>query len=156
MKRINLILGAVLIALSILVSIPLMLKTFRDGGGPWGFGFIELPVLIPLSLYVLFGIAGLVLREKQQRNVFIAGHLITGSAGMFMLFLFPVFPAFVPIMPLTLALFGLLSYSSYRYYLFIMLVLGVIANGLLLKWELDFHRSVPVVELFETSEKKVP
>lgn len=37
-----------------------------------------------------------------------------------------------------------------------MLLLAMVANGLLLKWELDFHRSIPIIQLFEADRVDMP
>ncbi|MFN6090617.1 MAG: hypothetical protein ACK47E_17870 [Cyclobacteriaceae bacterium] len=48
-KSINKWAGAALILLSILVAIPLTIKTICTNGGTWGFGIIGLAILLPLD-----------------------------------------------------------------------------------------------------------
>lgn len=156
LKIINTIAGILVILLSLAVSIPLTIKIYIDGGGPWGFGIIGFPILIPLSFYALFGCVGLIRAEALQRRAFIATHFVTFAVGAITLFIFPVYPALLVSIPLALSVIGLFIYSKYKYYLMVMLVLAIVANTVLLKWELNFHRSVPVVQLFESHAAEVP
>jgi hypothetical protein len=89
-KLINAVAGALLILLSLAVSIPLTIKVYIDGGGPWGFGIIGFPILVPLSFYILFGCVGLIRTEMWQRKIFIATHFVTVAVGVITLFIFPL------------------------------------------------------------------
>lgn len=140
--------GAVLILLSITVSIPLLIHTYREGGGPWGFGVIQIPVLLPLSAYVLFGVAGFVRQRSDQRKYFIAAHVVTLLVGLISLYVFPVYPVFLTLIPLFLATFGIINKEHFQFYLLLMIWLAIVANILLLKWELEFGRSIPVLQFF--------
>lgn len=155
-KRINRVIGLVVIVLSLAVSIPLTIKIFLDGGGPWGFGIVGFPILIPLSFYILFGFTGLIRSEVYQRRAFIITHFVTFAIGATVLFIFSVYPTLLVSIPLLLAVVGLMSHSKYKYYLLLMRLLTILANGLLLKWELDFHRSVPVFQLFQPASTDTP
>lgn len=146
---INMIAGILVILLSATVSIPLAIKVYLDGGGPWGFGIVGFPILIPLSFYILFGLVGLIRADAYQRKAFIAMHFITFGIGAIVLFIFPVYPTILVSIPLLLAVMGVMSHSKYKYYLLLMLLLAIVANSLLLKWELEFHRSIPIIQLFE-------
>jgi hypothetical protein len=143
----NRIVGGLLIALSLAVSIPLTLKVYLDGGGTWGFGVIGFPVLIPLSFYVLYGVTALIRPDNRQRKAFIVCHFISFAASAVSMFMFPVYPTLLVSVPLLLAVFGLMSIGRYKYYLLSMQLFAIIANVVLLKWEFDFHRSLPVIEL---------
>lgn len=139
--------GVILVILSLAVSIPLALHTWKDSGGPWGFGVISLPVLVPLSAYILFGIAGMV--RGGQRSLFVAAHVITLLIGIVAFIIFPVYPVGLTMIPVVLATVGVINKKHGIYYLLLMIVLGVIANLVLLKWELDFGRTVPLLQLFQ-------
>jgi hypothetical protein len=143
----NRIIGGLLIVLSLAVSIPLTLKVYLDGGGTWGFGVIGFPVLIPLSFYILYGVTALIRPDNRQRKAFIACHFISFAASAVSMFMFPVYPTLLVSVPLLLAVFGLMSIGRYKYYLLSMQLFAIIANVVLLKWEFDFHRSLPVIEL---------
>lgn len=145
------VLSIVLLVLSIAVSVPLTVVTWRSGGGPWGFGIVGLPVLIPLSAYLLFGIAGLAKQEVVQREWFIGAHLITLIAGIAGLFMFPVYPVFVAVIPVLLATVGIIDKRHFKALLLLMISLAIVANIVLLKWEVDFHRALPLLQLFERS-----
>lgn len=138
----------ILIALSLVVAIPLSIMTYQDNGGPWGFGIIGLPILIPLSFYILFGFVGLIRREDYQRKWFVITLGITFLIGMVMLVILPVYPVAIVLVPLVLSAFGMLSHARFKYYLIFMLVLGIAANIMLLKWEVDFNRNLPIIQLF--------
>jgi hypothetical protein len=142
----NRIVGGLLIALSLAVSIPLTLKVYLDGG-TWGFGVIGFPVLIPLSFYILYGVTALIRPDNRQQKAFIACHFISFAASAVSMFMFPVYPTLLVSVPLLLAVFGLMSIGRYKYYLLSMQLFAIIANVVLLKWEFDFHRSLPVIEL---------
>ncbi|MFZ6012159.1 MAG: hypothetical protein ACOYXT_17590 [Bacteroidota bacterium] len=144
----------VVILLSLAVAIPLTIKVYLDKGGPWGFGIIGFPILIPLSFCILFGLVGLIRSDAWQRKAFMAAHLITFVIGAIVLFIFPVYPALLVSIPLFLALIGLLSRSKFRYCLSLMLFLTMMSNVLLLKWELDFHRSIPIIQLFASGTEE--
>jgi hypothetical protein len=155
-KLVNSVAGIVVIILSLAVSIPLTIKIYLDEGGPWGFGIIGFPILIPLSFYILFGITGLIRSDIYQRRAFIITHFITFGIGAIVLFIFPVYPTLIVAIPLLLAVIGLISQSQYKYWLFLMMILAVAANGLMLKWEFDFHRSLPIIQLFQYHDVTTP
>lgn len=146
------ILSVILILLSVTVAIPLTIKTCLDNGGPWGFGMIGLPILIPLSLYILFGFTGIIRTPALQRQLFIISHVVTFCAGLTILIIFPFYPSWLVLFPVILAVAGILSRERYRIFLIVMITFGVVVNTMLLKWELDFHRPVPIVQLFQPQE----
>ena len=139
--------GVILVILSLAVSIPLTLHTWKDAGGPWGFGIVSLPVLIPLSAYALFGIAGVA--SKGQRILFVSAHAVTLLIGIVAFIIFPVYPVGLTMIPVLLATVGIVNRKYAIYYLLLMIVLGIIANLALLKWELDFGRAIPLLQLFQ-------
>lgn len=142
--------GVILIALSLIVSIPLTIMTYRDNGGPWGFGILGLPILVPLSLYFIFGITGLVRRDDYQRKLFMLTVGLTFLVGIVSLIILPVYPILFVLIPSVLSVLGMLSRTRYKYYLIVMIGLGMTANIVLLKWEIDFHRSLPIIQLFSS------
>lgn len=141
--------GLLLILLSISVTISLTIKTFVTGGGTWGFGIVGIPILLPLSAYLLFGIAGWINNESLQRKIFITAHLVTLSIGLISLIIFPVYPKAFVLIPLSLAILSMVSKNRFKYFLLIMILLAIVANILLLKWEIDFDRTLPIFQLFE-------
>jgi hypothetical protein len=149
-KMINKWAGAALILLSILVAIPLTIKTVITNGGTWGFGIIGLAILLPLDAYVIFGVAGLLDSQDKQQLLFRIGHLLSVSIGVVGLIIFPLFPFAVAIVPVVLSMFSFLDKKHFRFYLLLMIVLALVANVLLLKWELDFGRAIPFLQLFQT------
>jgi hypothetical protein len=155
-RLLNMAGGILLIILSLTVSIPLAIKTYLDGGGPWGFGMVGLSILIPLGFYIFFGITALISVDHYQRKAFIVTQLMILGIGVLTLFFFPVYPVFFVGIPLLFAVAGLISRSKYKYYLLLMIVLATLANGLLLKWELDFDRSIPIIQLFGADEIPAP
>lgn len=138
----------ILIGLSLTVTIPLIAITSRNNGGPWGFGLIGLPILIPLAFYLFFGFVGLIRHEQHQRKWFIIALVVTFLSGVVMLIILPVYPIALVFVPLVLSGLGMINRSGYWYYLIIMLLLGIAANVVLLKWEIDFDRSLPIIQLF--------
>lgn len=148
--------GWFLIGLSVLVSIPLTVKTIREGGGPWGFGVIGLAVLLPLCGYVLFGFAGIAARPDRQRNFFLAGHLVTLACGLAGHLIFPVFPNWITLIPLVLAWVGILGRNQIRFFLVVMILLALTANLVLLVWEIEFGRSIPLLQLFQQNHEVTP
>ena len=150
-KSINKWAGVALILLSILVAIPLTIKTISTNGGTWGFGIIGLAILLPLDAYVLFGVAGLLSSQDKQQLLFRMGHLLSVSIGVVGLIIFPLFPFAVAIVPVVLSMFSFLDKKHFRFYLLLMIVLALVANVLLLKWELDFGRAIPFLQLFQTN-----
>ena len=155
-RIINKIAGLLLILLSMSVVIPLSIITIKTGGGTSGFGIIGLPVLLPLSAYLLFGIAAWLKFEARQRRIFIAAHIITFSTGLIGVLLFPVYPKPIVLIPLALAVFGIANKRNFKYYLFLMIFLAIAANILLLKWELEFDRTLPLFQLFQSSRSIDP
>lgn len=141
--------GLLLILLSISVTISLTIKTFVTGGGTWGFGIVGIPILLPLSAYLLFGIAGWINNESLQRKIFITAHLVTLSIGLISLIIFPVYPKAFVLIPLSLAILSMVSKNRFKYFLLLMILLAIVANILLLKWEIDFDRTLPIFQLFE-------
>lgn len=150
-QGVNRITGVILILLSSTVVVPLTIKTIETGGGPWGFGIIGLPVLLPLSAYLLFGLAGVVSGDARQRNLFITAHFVTIIVGLGSLLVFPFYPAFFALIPIVLAILGISNKKYFRHYLLAMMFLAIVANILLLKWELDFGRAIPLLQLFQPS-----
>jgi hypothetical protein len=150
-QRINRIVGIILVLLSGTVVVPLTIKTIETGGGPWGFGIVGLPLLLPLSAYFLFGLAGMVSGEARQRNLFITAHVVTIIVGLGSLFIFPFYPALFALLPIALAVLSIRNKKYFRHYLLAMMLLAIAANILLLKWELDFGRTIPLLELCQLS-----
>jgi hypothetical protein len=147
-RKIILFASIALIVLSVGVTIPLTVKTIRDGGGTWGFGVIGLPLLLPLSAYILFGIAGTLQKDQRQWKAFLLAHAITLVIGLVSLSLIPIYPGVFVLIPVTLFILGLANKKQFRFFLLLMITLALIANILLLKWELEFHRGLPIVNLF--------
>jgi hypothetical protein len=152
LKVLNKITGIVSILLSILVVIPLTVKAITEGGGPWGFEIVSLAILVPLSCYLLFGIAGVIANEELQRKYFIAAHILTIVTGVGGYFIFPVYPFWVAIVPIGLAVAGIASHRKFTYFLLVMMGLSIIFNIVLMKWELDFGRTIPLFQLFQASD----
>lgn len=151
MRRTIFFASIALILLSVAVTIPLTIRTIREGGGSWGFGVIGLPILLPLSAYILFGIAGALPKDQPQWKAFLLAHIITLLIGFVTLALIPIYPGVFALVPLTLFILGLLHKKRFRFYLLLMITLALVANILLLKWELDFHRGLPIVDLLMIS-----
>jgi hypothetical protein len=147
LSLINKFLGWLLIILTVTVSIPLTIITIVTDGGSWGFGIIGLAILFPLDVLGLFGITAL-LRLDQQRKAFVASHIISVLVGVFGMLSFPIYPAAIVAIPLAMAAMGIASRRRTSHYLFVMIVLAVLSNLILLKWEIDFHRNLPLLQLF--------
>ena len=148
--------GIILIVLSLTVSVPLVFITWQEGGGAWGFGIIGLPVLLPLSAYILFGIAAVPRNIARQRKLFIGAHLVTLGTGLTSLYFFPVYPALFVVIPVLLATVGIMSRKRFKLYLLLMISLAIAANLILLKWEFDFGRTLPILQLFESTDGPDP
>lgn len=141
--------GVILVVLSFTVAVPLTIKTFETAGGTWGFGIVGIPILVPLSTYFLFGIAGLISKnDEMQWRIFVAAHIVSVATGLVCLLLFPLLPFVIIFFPAVLAVLGFSGKKYVKYYLFLMIVLAIVANLLLLKWELDFGRSLPLFQFF--------
>jgi hypothetical protein len=152
---INKIMGLLAIGVSLAISIPLSIKVQLEGGGTWGFGIIGLPILLSLSAYILFGLTALIKSDRHQRTAFIITHFVSFGTSAIVMFLFPVYPTLLVSIPLVLAVFGLIMYTRYKYYLLAMLLFTLVENIVLLKWELDFHRTVPIIQLVDLFGSKV-
>jgi len=150
------VLGVVLLLLSLGVSIPLTISTLQEGGGPWGFGVIGLPVLLPLSACLLFGIAGLQQHVVKQREFFIGAQIITLITGIVSFFIFPVLPVFLFLLPVLLSTIGIINKRQFKFFLWLMITLAIMANILLLKWEFDFGRTIPLLQFFESGQSPDP
>ncbi|MGC1243980.1 MAG: hypothetical protein WA874_20485 [Chryseosolibacter sp.] len=154
--RVTRLSGAILIILSLTVSVPLVIHTWQNKGGPWGFGIIGLPVLIPLAAYILFGVAGMIRNEASRRKVFVSAHVVTLITGLITLAIFPVYPVAFAVIPVLLATAGIINKKHFRIFLLMMIVLAIAANILLLKWELEFGRTIPVLQLFQNHSHPDP
>lgn len=146
---VNRVMAITLILLVTMVSLPLTISTYETGGGPWGFGMIGLHVLLPLNAYLVFAIAALVAAEKARWYLFIAGHVISITIGLISFYVFPVLPKVLLLNPALLAIVGILNKKHLNAYLCVMIVLAVVANIVLLKWELDFDRTIPLIDLLK-------
>jgi len=147
----NHVLAVMLVVLTLSVSVPLTISIYQRGGGPWGFGVIGLHVLLPLSAYILFSIAAFIGDPRAGRSMFIVAHIITLCVGLTGFYLFPLLPKTMLLAPLALAVAGIVSRKRFQTLLFIMLLLGIIANIVLLKWEFEFGRTFPIIEIFQSS-----
>jgi hypothetical protein len=152
----NRIAGVCLILLSILITLPLTIKTIVTNGGTWGFGMIGLAILLPLNTYVLFGIAGLINDLHRQQILFILSHVLSIIIGLAALFIFPLYPMIIVAVPIALSMVSFLDSKHFGYYLFLMITLAILANAILLKWEIDFGRSIPLLQLFQSNEGSLP
>lgn len=146
---VNRIMAVILLVLVMMVSLPLTIRTYDTGGGPWGFGMIGLHVLLPLNAYLLFAIAAIVAGDKTRWHLFIAAHVISLMIGLVTFYVFPILPKMFLLIPALLATIGILNRRHLHAYLCVMIVLAIIANTLLLKWELDFNRTIPLIELLK-------
>lgn len=145
---INKITGSLLIVLTTLVAIPLVIKTLQAGEGTWGFAIVGMPILLPLCAYFLFGITGCIVNQETRKTWFIISHGITLVIGLATIIVFPVYPILLVVIPVLLAFFGIRSRDNFDYYLLVMILLATFANLLLLKWEIDFDRTIPLFQLF--------
>ncbi len=152
----NRILAIGLIVFTFSVSIPLSIRSYLQHGGPWGFGIIGLHILLPLCTYILFAVAALLRNEEYQWKMFIAAHLVSLYVGLIGFLIFPILPKSVLLIPAILAVVGIFSRKLLPVYLCVMLSLGVAANIVLLKWELDFGRRLPIIELFHSVSAPEP
>lgn len=148
--------GWMLIGLSLLVSLPLTLKTIREGGGPWGFEIIGLAVLLPLNGYLIFGVAAIANRTETQRLLFLVGHIFTLICGIAGHLIFPVYPNWITLAPVLLALAGIVSRNNFRLFLVGMIVLASAANVMLLVWEIEFGRTLPLLQWLQDSAEAAP
>jgi hypothetical protein len=153
---VNRVLAIVLITLTVVVSAPLSIKTYQEGGGPWGFGVIGLHILVPLCTYILFAVSALLNNKRYQWTTFVAAHLVSLWVGLLAFLIFPILPKSILLVPALLAVVGILNKRRMSLYLCLMLTLGVAANALLLKWEFDFKRTFPIIELFQHITKSEP
>jgi hypothetical protein len=152
LDTINKITGAILITLSVVVCIPLSVITWQTRGGTMGLGMVGLAILLPLSAYIIFGIAAFFGNPRLQRGLFVSGHIVSILIGIASLIIFPVYPKAFVAAPVLLALAGISSGRRIRYFLLGMIMLGVIANVLLLSWELDAGRNIPAAQVFYGEE----
>jgi hypothetical protein len=105
LRRINITIGIIQIILCGLTIAPLTIKTIVSKGGGFGFGLIFLPILIPLSCSILFGLIGLLNYLENYRGVklLLAGtHFLTAVAGIGSFLLIPLFPFVVITIPLAI------------------------------------------------------
>ncbi len=155
-KVVNKLLSIVLIVLTIAVSLPLSITTYKEAGGPWGFGIVGLHILLPLTMYVLFAVPAFLKVDVYQRTMFIAAHVVTVCTGFVGFLLFPLAPKLLLLIPVMLAVAGIYHKRRLTLYISVMLILGIAANVVLMKWELDFGRSLPIVSLFQESPNVDP
>lgn len=144
------ILAVVLILLTIVVSLPLTIRTLQVGG-TWGFDIIGLHILLPLNASAAFSIPGLLRGGNSLWRTFWASHLLVLTTGVIASLVFPVLPFYVYIFPIALSAVSLLNKRLFPTFLIIVLLLGIIANVVLLKWEFDFDRTLPLLQLFQSS-----
>jgi hypothetical protein len=146
-------LAVLLLILTLVVSAPLTIRICRDGGGPWGFGIVGLHILLPLNTYVLFSLAGLLKNVRGRWWIFVAAHGVSVGVGLISFFIFPVLPKALLLIPLGLALLSIIGRKRFTLLLMVMLALGSAANVVLLKWEIEFGRTLPVIELFQSNQE---
>ena len=94
-KLTNTIIGLLLILISISVIVPLTVQVIKSGGGPFGFGALLLPAILPLSICTVFGLFGMIDYEKNFRrikNLFIIGHVLTAIIGIGIFLIIPIYP----------------------------------------------------------------
>lgn len=144
------VLAILLLILTLLVSVPLTIRIWREEGGPWGFGIIGLHILLPLNAYLLFSWAALVRNPTFRWWIFLGAHGVSVVIGIIGFFLFPVMPKALLLIPLALALASVIGKKRISIFLALMLLLGATANTVLLKWELEFGRTFPIIELFRS------
>ena len=137
LKLVNKISGVMAILLSITVAIPLTIKVMNEGGGPWGFEIISLAVLVPLSCYLFFGVAGMMNDDNRQRQLFVFTNLLTVGVGLVGYFVFPLYPLYTTLVPIGLAVGGVFSGKQFKWFLLVMIFITIYVNAALLKWELD-------------------
>jgi hypothetical protein len=144
-------LAFLLILLTMIVSIPLSIRTYRDNGGPWGFGIIGLHLLLPLNAYILFAVTALFREGQYQRMMFIGAHAVSLLVGSIAFIVFPILPAWLLLVPALVAMLSIFDRKHFTVYLMVLLILAVVANLILLKWEFDFSRTIPILEIFRSA-----
>ena len=148
-EDLNRIFGIVLILLTVAVGIPLTIQFIVSLFGNSGFGIIGPPILFPLNASVLFALITFVTEEEDRlRVLFVRSHLVTVAGALVGYAIYPKIPIVLIIIPIVLAALGTFDKKDLKYPILTMILLAIIANVILLKWEFDFDRTVPVVELF--------
>jgi hypothetical protein len=105
----NTIIGLLQTIICLLVIVPFTVSVMRTGGGPFGFGALLLPAVLPLSFAGLFGIYGILDYESnfsRTKRLLVLTHVITAVAGVASFLFIPVFPfafAAIPIAVMLLA-----------------------------------------------------
>ena len=152
----NRLLAIIVTVLTMIVSLPLSIKTLQQGGGPWGFGVVGLHILLPLNTYIFFAIPAFLHNKRTQWLAFITAHLVSLAVGITGFVMFPILPKSILLVPISLAAASVIFWKRLPLFLWIMLVLAITANVLLLKWELDFGRSLPIIQIFESVSSVEP
>ena len=149
-EDVNRIFGIVLILLTLSVGIPLTIQFVISLWGNSGFGIIGPPILLPVNACALFAVITFLERDEDRvRTLFVRSHLITIAAAILGYIVFPKIPIVLIVIPIVLAALGIMDKKDLKYHILTMILLAIIANVILLKWEFDFDRTLPLIELFK-------
>jgi hypothetical protein len=149
------ILGGIVIFLSVTVSLPLIMLTIRTQGWTWGFGMAGIPVLLPLSGYLIFGIVPFLRNDDRRITLFLLGHIVVLAFGLGSVLLFHLYPTYLIFPPLILSVLSILDRRRWKFYIVVCMIFCIVLNVLFLKWEFDFGRTLPLMRLFQT-EGEIP
>ena len=149
-EDVNRVFSIVLILLTLSIGIPLTIQFIITLFGKSGFGIIGPPILFPLNTSVMFAvITFLESDEDRLRTLFVKSHLITIAAALLGYIVYPKIPIVLIVIPFVLAALGALDKKDLKYHILVMMLLAIISNVILLKWEFDFDRTLPIIELFK-------
>ncbi len=149
-EDVNRVFGIVLVLLTLSVGIPLTIQFIISFFGTSGFGIIGPPILFPLNASVLFAVITFLEADGERlRTLFVRSHLITIAAALIGYVVYPKIPIVLIIIPFVLAALGTLDKKDLKYHILVMMLLAIISNMILLKWEFDFDRTLPLIQLFK-------
>jgi hypothetical protein len=104
-KLANITVGLTQTILCTLTIIPMTFSIIKSGGGPFSWGLMVLPIVIPLSFSALFGLFGFFyfyqnyeITKRWLRRT----HILTGIAGTLSFVIMPIFPALIVSIPLAI------------------------------------------------------
>lgn len=142
LRRINITLGIIQIVICGLTVLPMTIQTIVSKGGGFGFGLLFLPILIPLSCSMLFGLIGLLDYKENYKLVKLlitVAHLVTAFSGIVSFLFMPIFPIILLVIQFSIWLLLTLTRNNIgRQLLFIN---ALLTTGMIVFLSFCFHES---------------
>jgi hypothetical protein len=151
LKTINRIVGLLVLLVGIVSVIPMTIHLFLHHGGPFGLGWLLIPLIVPLCAGIGYGILAVWngrFNYTRLNNRFVLVHILVALAIIFSYVSFPVFPYLLYSLPIFIWVF--IRYRRHVFALLLLVNLLTLTGGVyLMVTDWNNGRKVALIEVFK-------